>query len=65
MRYSDGGGVGPQARARREQVRPRASAIFAEGIDPRLVAAVLGVSTKSAYTWRRTWAADGEQALAS
>lgn len=39
--------------------------MFADGIDPRQVAAVLEVSTKSAYTWRRTWAADGEQALAS
>jgi len=29
------------------------------------VAAVLEVSTKSAYGWRRAWAAGGEQALAS
>jgi transposase len=65
MRYSDGGGVGPQARARREQLRRQAAAMFAEGIDPRQVSAALQVSTKSAYTWRRAWAAGGEQALAS
>jgi putative transposase len=65
MRYSDGGGVGPQARARREQLRRQAAAMFADGIDPRQVASVLEVSTKSAYTWRRAWAAGGEQALAS
>lgn len=65
MRYSDGGGVGPQARARREQIRRQAAAMFAAGIEPRQVAAALEVSTKSAYTWRRTWAAGGEQALAS
>ena len=65
MRYSDGGGVGPQARARREQVRLQAAAMFADGIDPRQVAAALQVSTKSAYTWRRAWAAGGAQALAS
>lgn len=65
MRYSDGGGVGPQARARREQVRLQAAAMFADGVDPRQVAAALQVSTKSAYTWRRAWTAGGEQALAS
>jgi transposase len=65
MRYSDGGGVGLQARARREQVRLQAAAMFAAGVDPRQVAATLQVSTKSAYTWRRVWAAGGEQALAS
>jgi transposase len=50
MRYSDGGGVGPQARVRREQVRRRAAAMFADGIDAREVATLLQVSTKSAYT---------------
>ena len=39
--------------------------MFAAGIDPRQVAAVLEVSTKSAYTWRRAWVAGGEAALAS
>ena len=39
--------------------------MFAAGIDPRQVAVRLEMSTKSAYTWRRAWAAGGEQALAS
>jgi transposase len=39
--------------------------MFADGVEPRQVAARLQVSTKSAYTWRRAWAAGGEQALAS
>lgn len=39
--------------------------MFAARIGPRQVAARLQVSTKSAYTWRRAWAAGGEQALAS
>jgi transposase len=39
--------------------------MFAEGVSAREVAAVLEVSTKSAYTWRRAWAAGGEQALES
>lgn len=39
--------------------------MFAGGNDPREVAAALEVSTKSAYTWRRAWAAGGERALAS
>jgi transposase len=43
----------------------RAAAMFAEGISAPRVAAVLEVSTKSAYTWRRAWSAAGEQALAS
>lgn len=64
MRYSDGGGVGPQARTRREQLRIQAAAMFADGIGARQVAARLQASTKSAYTWR-AWAAGGEQALAS
>jgi putative transposase len=65
MRYGDGGGVGPQARDQREQVRLQAARMFAEGMDAREVAAVLEVSTKSAYTWRRAWTTGGEQALAS
>ena len=65
MRYSNGGGVGPQARSRREQVRLQGAAMFAAGIHPRQVAARLEISTKSAYTWRRAWAAGGELALAS
>src|SRR5690349_1046729 len=65
MRYGDGGGVGPQARDNREQVRRQAAAMFAAGIDARQVAAVMEVSTKPAYTWRRAWAAGGDAALAS
>jgi putative transposase len=39
--------------------------MFADGMSAVQVAAVLEVSTKSAYAWRRVWAAGGEQALAS
>jgi putative transposase len=39
--------------------------MFADGMSAVQVAAVLEVSTKSAYAWRRAWAAGGEQALAS
>ena len=65
MRYGDGGGVGPQGRARREQIRRQAAAMFAEGMSAVQVATALEVSTTSAYTWRRAWTAGGEQAVAS
>ncbi|WNV82955.1 winged helix-turn-helix domain-containing protein [Umezawaea sp. Da 62-37] len=65
MRYGDGGGVGPQGRARREQIRRQAAVMFADGMSAMQVATALEVSTKSAYTWRRAWTAGGEQALAS
>ena len=39
--------------------------MFADGMSPVQVAAVLQVSTKSAYAWRRAWVAGGPQALAS
>lgn len=65
MRYGDGGGVGPQQRARREQVRRQAARMFAAGKSAPQVAAELEVSTKSAYAWRRAWQAGGEPALAS
>jgi transposase len=39
--------------------------MFADGMSVVQVAAALEVSTKSAYAWRRAWAAGGEQALAS
>jgi DDE superfamily endonuclease/Winged helix-turn helix len=39
--------------------------MFAEAMSAREIAAVLEVSTKSAYPWRRAWAAGGEQALHS
>jgi len=39
--------------------------MFAAGMSAVQVAAELEVSTKSAYAWRRAWAAGGDQALAS
>jgi transposase len=65
MRYGDGGGVGPQGRAGREQIRRQAARMFADGMNGAQVAAVLEISTKSAYAWRRAWKAGGERALAS
>ncbi|WP_344174783.1 helix-turn-helix domain-containing protein, partial [Pilimelia columellifera] len=43
----------------------RAARMFADGMSALEVAAVLEVSPKSAYTWRRRWVAGGEQALVS
>jgi transposase len=65
MRYGDGGGLDQAERDRRERVRERAAALFAEGVPAVEVAALLEVSTKSAYQWRRAWAAGGPAALAS
>ena len=65
MRYGDGGGVDQAERVRRERVRQRAAALFAEGRSAVEVAGMLEVSTKSAYQWRRAWVAGGVQALAS
>ncbi|MFC0531665.1 winged helix-turn-helix domain-containing protein [Phytohabitans kaempferiae] len=65
MRYGDGGGTGPQARARREQVRLRAAKMFAAGMSAPDVAEALEISTKSAHTWRRAWVAGGDRALVS
>jgi transposase len=65
MRYGDGGGVDQAERGRREQVRRRAAALFAEGRSAVEVAGLLEVSTKSAYQWRRLWVAGGVEALAS
>jgi transposase len=39
--------------------------MFADGKSAVVVAALLEVSTKSAYQWRRAWVAGGAQALAS
>jgi transposase len=39
--------------------------LFADGVSAVQVAAELEVSTKSAYAWRRAWAAEGENALVS
>jgi putative transposase len=65
VRYGDGGGVGPGGRVRREQVRQRAAVMFADGKTAVEVAAVLEVSTKSAYAWRRAWVAGGTAGLAA
>jgi transposase len=65
MRYGDGGGVDQVERARREQVRRRAAELFTAGLPAIEVAGQLEVSTKSAYQWRRAWAAGGAQALVS
>lgn len=51
----DGGGVGPQGRVGREQVRRQAARMFADGMSGAQVAAALEISTKSAYAWRRAW----------
>lgn len=65
MRYGDGGGLNQAARARREQLRLRAAAMFAQQIPAAQVARVLEVSAKSAYQWRHAWATGGVTALAS
>ena len=65
MRYSDGGGLTAAGRARREQVRLSAAAMYEHDMKPVQVAHELRVSTKSAYLWRRRWRAGGIAALAS
>ena len=65
MRYSDGGGLTAEGRARRERVRLQAARMFEQDMDPVQIAGLLRVSTKSAYTWRRAWRAGGDAALAS
>ncbi|MDT3447041.1 winged helix-turn-helix domain-containing protein [Pseudofrankia sp. BMG5.37] len=52
-------------RARREQVRLRAAAMFADGLPAPQVAVRLRVSRKSAYAWQQTWRAGGTEALRS
>jgi transposase len=65
MRYPDGGGLTVAGRARREQVRLQAAAMYEHDMTPVQVAGELRVSTKSAYQWRRRWRAGGTAALAS
>ncbi|GAA2215678.1 hypothetical protein GCM10009850_111460 [Nonomuraea monospora] len=65
MRYPDGGGLTPAARARREQVRLEAAGLFAAGMSPPQVARKLRVSRKSAYVWHKAWRTAGTQALES
>lgn len=52
MRYPDGGGLTVAGRARREQVRLSAAAMYEHDMTPVQVAGELRVSTKSAYQWR-------------
>lgn len=54
-----------QERARREALRLQAAELFAAGTSAPEVAELLRVTPKSAYQWRRTWAAGGPAALAS
>ena len=65
MRYPDGGGLAPAARARREQVRLEAAGLFAAGVRPSQVARQLRVSRKSAYAWHKAWSLAGTEALLS
>jgi transposase len=65
MRYPDGGGLTAAGRARREQVRLVAAAMYEQNMTPVQVAGELRVSTKSAYQWRRCLRAGGVAALAS
>jgi transposase len=65
VRYADGGGLTQAGRQRRERVRRQAAELFAAGVPAVEVAAQLGVSRKSAYTWRRAWVAGGPEALRS
>ena len=46
-------------------MRERAAQLFADGVPTVEVARILEVSTKSAYQWRRAWAAGGPQGLTS
>ncbi|MFD0480603.1 helix-turn-helix domain-containing protein [Nonomuraea thailandensis] len=59
MRYPDGGGLTPAARAKREQVRLEAAGLFAAGMSPPEVARKLRVSRKSAYVWHQAWRTAG------
>lgn len=65
MRYPDGGGLTPAARAKREQIRLDAAGLFAAGMRPPEVARKLRVSRKSAYAWYKAWRTAGAEALAS
>ncbi|MEU2597944.1 helix-turn-helix domain-containing protein [Streptomyces hirsutus] len=54
-----------QERARREALRLQAAELFAAGPSAPKVAELLRVTSKSAYQWRRAWAAGGRTAPAS
>jgi transposase len=65
MRYSDGGGLTAEERARRERVRLAAAEWIEEGASDREVAARFRVTRMSTNRWRRAQAARGRPALAS
>ena len=65
MRYSDGGGLTAEERARRERVRLAAAEWFEEGATDREVAERFRVTRMSANRWHRALAAGGRSALAS
>jgi putative transposase len=65
MRYSDGGGVSPADRAKREVVRLQAAQLFAQNVGVAEIAWRLRVSLNAVYVWRRRWRAEGEAGLAS
>src|SRR3954467_16002862 len=65
MRYSDGGGLTVEERARRERVRLAAAEWIEEGASDREGAARVWGTPVSANRWRRALAAGGRPALAS
>jgi transposase len=65
MRYSDGGGLTAEERARREQVRLAAAELIEAGASDREVVRRFRVSRMSVNRWRRALAAGGRRALAS
>src|SRR4051812_44448676 len=65
MRYSDGGGLTAEERARRERLRLAAAEWIEEGASDREGAARFRVTRMSASRWRRALAAGGRPALAS
>jgi transposase len=65
MRYSEGGGLTAEERARRERLRLAAAEWIEEGASDREVAARFRVTRMSANRWRRALAAGGRPALAS
>ncbi|MFE5086178.1 helix-turn-helix domain-containing protein [Streptomyces mirabilis] len=65
VRYTDGGGLTAEERARREQVRFEAAELIEAGASDREVARWFKVTRMSANRWRRALASGGRQALAS
>jgi transposase len=65
MRYPDGGGLSPQGRAKREQVRLQAAGWFAEGVSAAEVARRLRVSRTAVFGWQQRWRSGGAEALVS